>query len=545
MSPMMADILANVPTPGGYISPAKIVTLFVLALPWLWGAGWVDKDTRVAHMPKLPWIAAVLGAGLLGMIVWLLVPMYAAGLGVYIVLVATAFVVYVMQRNAKVVPEARVLTGAFFQDLFKGRRRGIKLETRLKIYSKSNEAALPPTEGTLEEQQVYNRAQDLLYEVFWRRASEVDLTPTGEDVNVRMLIDGVVEKGDPVERPTGDLVIDYIKGLAGMDMEDRRRPQEGKITVDLAGEPMEIMVACAGTTTGQRMQLKVVKEAVRTRITELGMFEDLLERVREIAHRPTGLMIIAAQPGNGLTSTLYSLLRDNDPYIHQLVTIEMKPDADLENITQHHAKSEEEMPRLLASAMRRDPDYVMVDRCANRDGAEAVLTAAKEKKVFLGVHARDSFAALAKWVKLVADVPSAVEPLQAILSQVLLRKLCPTCRESYKPDAEMLRKANLPMDKVEQFHRPPSKPLTDEKGRPYTCPTCQGSGYLGRMAAFELLEIDDDLRELMAKGGNLTQIKAAARKKQMLYLQEQGLRHVMAGDTSVQEVIRVTRTKQE
>ncbi len=537
--------LLEAPTPGYYIHPVKLLVLSLLVIPWLWACAWVDKDTRATRMPREIWLTTAVGAGVLGVLVWLLLPIYLIGLGIYVVLLVTVASVYVMQRNAKVVPDARVLTGAWFSTLLERRRdRAVDLDARLKVYDSQQQPAVVPTDGTVEEKTIFNRAQDLLHDIMWRRASEVDIAPaSAEELAVRYVIDGMVVPCDPLERPLGDQLIDYLKELAGMDVEDRRRPQSGKISVDLAGQQVDIDLVGAGSTSGPRLQMKVLQEAVRTRIAELGMLDDVLAAVREVTARPTGLILVAAKARNGLTSTLYSLMRDHDAYTQHLMTVEAAPEADMENITQSPYANDADEDRVIAGVLRRDPDVLMVDRAATTAAARRLTEAAAKVKVIVGVAARDSFYALAAWVKTVGDAAGAVRPLNAVISQVLLRKLCPDCREAYQPNAELLRKANLPADRAGKFYRPP-KELTDEKGRPIICPTCQGSGYFGRTAAFELLVLDSELRKLIASGAGLTQIKAAARKKGMLYLQEQALRLVMEGITSVEEVIRVTRTKQ-
>jgi type II secretory ATPase GspE/PulE/Tfp pilus assembly ATPase PilB-like protein len=416
------------------------------------------------------------------------------------------------------------------------------VQTRIKVYDSSGQP-VPPAgdDSSADEKVVYNLTQELLYDLIWRRVSEAAIASVAQPF--RYMIDGVVVNRDNYEPAQTAGVIDYLKGIAGMDVEDKRRPQKGKIVVDLAKSPMDITLSSDGSTGGQRMRFRIVQESVRTRLGELGMSEDVHARIHGINIRPKGLMILACQPGNGLTSTLYALLRDNDAYIKQLVTVEENIEVDLENVTQNAYKGPGDMARVLANALRRDPDVVMVDRCPSVDGAKLILEGAAEKRIILGIHARDTFSALARWVKLAGSAPEASRPLDAVLCQVLLRKLCPACREAYRPNAEMLHKANMPAN-TERFYRPPTQPLTDPKGNPITCPTCQGSGYLGRTAAFELLEVDDKLRKVIAGGPSLTEIKGAARKGKMLYLQEQALGLVMQGTTSVQEVIRVTREDQ-
>ena len=134
-----------------------------------------------------------------------------------------------------------------------------------------------------------------------------------------------------------------------------------------------------------------------------------------------------------------------------------------------------------------------------------------------------------------------VKDLCAVVHQVLIRKLCPACREQYRPDPQLLAKANLKISPNIPFYRPPTQGLADEKGRPIVCPSCQNSRYVGRTGVFELLELSDEIRQLIASNASLSQIRAACRKNGMLYLQEQALRKVVSGETSIQEVIRTTQ----
>jgi type II secretory ATPase GspE/PulE/Tfp pilus assembly ATPase PilB-like protein len=269
----------------------------------------------------------------------------------------------------------------------------------------------------------------------------------------------------------------------------------------------------------------------------------MLQRLREISGRGQGLILVSGRPGTGVTSTLYSLLREQDAFIKQLVTLEQQVEVDLENITQNKYANAADLPGRLASALRLDPDVVMVDECENEKAAATINEAAQRILILLGVKAADTFQALAKWVKLAG--PEGMNSLQAVLCQVLVRKLCPECREAYTPDPSMLAKANLPSKKIERFYRPPTKPLTDEKGNEIVCHACRGTGYIGRTAVFELLEVTDEIRQLVATGQSVSQIKAACRKNKMLYLQEQALRKVIQGVTSVQEVVRVSQKPQK
>ena len=266
----------------------------------------------------------------------------------------------------------------------------------------------------------------------------------------------------------------------------------------------------------------------------------MLASVRKLA-TGTGIILVSGPPRNGVTSTLYSLLREQDAYVKQLVALEAKVVSDLENVTQHAYGPDDKLAEMLAPAIRHDPDVIMVDQCPDEQTASLIVDAAENKLVLVGMGARDSFSALGKWARICGDAKAAVANLRATLCQVLLRKICQRCREPYHPDPQLLAKANIPADKVGNFFRPPGKPPVDDKGVPIICSACQGTGYLGRTGAFELLEITDEIRRMVIGGSTLREIKAACRKNKMLYLQEQALRKVIAGHTSVKEVLRVSQ----
>jgi type II secretory ATPase GspE/PulE/Tfp pilus assembly ATPase PilB-like protein len=159
----------------------------------------------------------------------------------------------------------------------------------------------------------------------------------------------------------------------------------------------------------------------------------------------------------------------------------------------------------------------------------------------MGVPGKDSFDALARYLKLVEDPKLGAAALLAVMNQRLVRKLCTTCREAFKPDETLLKKLNLPVSKIEYFYRTPTQPILDKKGNEIICQSCQGSGYLGRTGVFELLVLDDTIKGLIAKQAPMDQVKNAARKNKMYYLQEEGLLKVMEGVTSLDEIIRGLR----
>ncbi len=547
--------MAYIALEGDYFSTAKIITMTLLALPWLYLAPWVQRDARQIMASPQMWGGVALGAGALGMLIWLVMGSFVGGLVVYVLMVGCVAGGYVLYRNQRVDVEFRILTRAHIQSVMSGGGHGkLATQTLLKVYDSDSKIILPPADNaTVQQRQGYNLAQQLLYDLLFYRASEADLATAARSGKIRFIVDGTLTARPDLEQGQSELVIQYIKGITGMDLAETRRPQKGNLSVDLAFQPIDIEVSVAGTTTGQRMQFRVTQEAIQTRLDELGISEDMLARIREINDEATGLLIVSSKPKNGLSSTMYSLMRMHDSFTKQLIALESQPASDLANVSQHVYGTQDALAKELAGAIRQEPEVIMVDTCQAADAAGVITEAAGKRLFLLGVPAGGSLQALAKWVAATGHPTAAMMNLRAIISQVLIRKLCTECKEDYAPDPAVLAKTNLSHEKIESFYRPPTgprldenaKPLIDKDGLPIPCPTCNGTGYFGRTGVFELLEITDEIRQLVTNGAKLTQIEASCRRNNMRSLQEEALRKVISGETSIQEVIRVTQKKKK
>lgn len=552
--------LAELPVPGGYISWLRVLLVLVCILPWLAFCQWVDKDTEyVRRMSRDTWNGITLGGGTVGLIVWLLLPwnspgLFAAGFGLWFLATVGACAAYVVLRNGHVDVNARVFTVRHIKSWMNslGKKKEVKMAAveRVRLNRHNGEKVPVPTDPTQTD--AFEAAQNLLFDALWRRATEVEMLIGANDVRLAYRIDGV---GTPrtglLTREAAIQAINLIKAVAGLDPEERRRPQQGSLTAVITGTnapPTEIEVRTSGTTQYEKLSLRIIGEENRLRVADLGMTEKQLSTFEEIIRKPSGLVIVSGPRGSGVTTTLYAALRNHDAFMQNLLTLEREPLMDLENITQNiydSTKHEASYARQLQTVLRREPDVVMVSDCPDRETAHLAAKAACDgKKIYLGIQARDTFDALKKLVSLAGDLDAVAQALVALTSQRLVRKLCIACRQPYKPDPGLLKKANLPADKIDHFFRPPPGGLVDAKGNPILCTNCQGSGYFGRVGVFELLEVDDSLRELIAKGQPVAAIRAVARKNGMLYLQEIGLQKVMDGVTSMTELLRVMRDEE-
>lgn len=533
------QLVAALPT-GGFCSPVKLLFVAILAAVWLILALKINDDAITIHTNNQLWSLIYLGAGAFGLMLWVLLPSYWIGLPLFVVLVAGAMAAYIIHRNSLVDPVQRIGAGAMLTGLMVRRSQKVEdIETILRLYDSDSRAVILSDDEATNPQLVhsYNLTQQFLHDVALRRAAEVDLTPDAQQVRVLYNIDGVVHKHQPMPLADADVIIQYVKEKAGLDVEERKVRQKGRIFVDLTNSPMELEVLTIGTPAGQRMQIRVLQELVQTDMDLLGMDESLARTVAKILNEP-GLLIVSGPPKSGVTSTLYSLLKKQDAYVKALYSLESRIVVDLENVTQVAYGDPAALGDTLASVLRRDPDMVLVDQCPDAEIARLIREYAAEKLVILGMEARDSFTAMAKWVQLVGDISGALAPLRGVLCQQLMRKLCTSCRQPYQPDATLLAKLHVSSRKQSQFYQPPQHRARDEEGNIIPCQTCQDVAYCGRTGVFELLEINDMLRRSIAGGASLAQIKALAKQNHMLSLQDHAIRKVTDGVTSLQEVVR-------
>jgi general secretion pathway protein E len=551
--------LAELPAPGGYISILKLVFVLVWFVLWLLFCQWVDQDTQyVKAMPRYLWNAVILGSGTFAMAIWLLLPwqggLFAAGWGIWFVLTAGACAIYVALRNRLVDPGARVFTprhiAAQLSKLGAKKGKGGDVVERVSVTGVDGKKVKPPEDPA--HLQPYETVQNLLFDALWRRATDVAMAGDGQNVRLIYRIDGVaVERRDLIAPPQVGGAIEYLKQIAGLNREERRKPQSGKITAvnpTAGGTKVEVEVKTSGTKAGERLDLRIMTQESRLRLPDLGMADQQLEQFEKIVKTSSGLVIVSGPRASGVTTTLYAALRAHDAFMQNLQSLERAPLMDLENITQNRfdpTRADVTYARQLQSILRREPDVVMVSDCPDPETAHLAARAAVDgKKIYVGIQARNSIDALNRFVHLCNDRDVASAAIKGITCQRLIRKLCVSCREPYKPDAALLRKANIPADHVEYFYRARTEPLLDKKGKPILCPNCQGSGHFGRIGVFEVLTPDDVIRELIKNGQPSSSIVKQARKNGMRELQDIGIQLVVKGVTSMNEVIRGLRDEE-
>lgn len=543
-------LVASSPELSGYVNLVKVGIVVLLTFGWAYSAQWVDRDTEVVKTRREYWNVIILGGGLVAFLVLLLQPwsggLFAAGVLIWALIAGGAIVSYLIHRNARVTPERRVWTIGHAKRLVSREGGRVVSDKGMRIEIEDHEGKHLGLPDEAEEGRDFDAVQDFLFDVLWRRASDVEVVPTKEKYRVVYKIDGVPEEHDDgLQLEAGERVLRFLKKAAGLNVEEIRRPQSGKISCGLladGGKLGETDVRTSGSMAGERLTLKVRSGPVLMRLPDLGFAPQRLKNLTAILGKSKGMILFCAPQQHGLTTTQYAVLKSHDAYINNIHALERNPLMQVDNVTQHlfeGANTDVNYARSLQSVLRREPDIILVDNCEDHETALiSARAAAENRKMYVGIAAKDCFEGLARFLKLLNDNPLAARCVIGVVAQRLVRVLCPECREAFEPDAATLKKLNLPADKIEQFYRPPTEQKVDRRGRPILCTKCRGSGYFGRAGVFEVLAVDNVVAGLINEGAPMNRIKPQCRKNKMYYLQEEALLKVIDGTTSMKEVLR-------
>ncbi len=526
----------------GYISIIKLAAFVVLFFLWLPLVGWVFSDAKAVGTREGFWASVVGGTGAAAIIIWLLLPVFIIGALIYVLAVATTALIYVKHRNSRVMDYARILTAEHLKNLFasKGDRLDA-LKGFLFITANKNEVPIPQPQTP--DFFGYKSAYEILSDAIWRRASDIVFTPGSQNYNVTYYVDGAAIKQPAIARGQIEYFIQFLKHLADLDTKEKRKPQKGKFRTRREKDDTDWEVTTAGSTAGEQLILKQLIQQTVARLPEIGLMPEQLEQINTLRNLKQGLFLVTGPQKSGVTTTLYAMLRNHDAFLNSINTIERRPSAELPNITQTIFSLTDTgtttFAKKLQQIVRMGPDIVGVADCQDIETAQTASLAATDGKIiYVTIKADSVVQALGKWIKLVGDRNLIANTLLGISNQRLLRVLCEECKQAYAPNKELLRKFNITADKVKALYRT-GKVVVGKRGKEMTCEKCQGTGYVGRTGVFEIIALNDQLKNTIKKSKSLSEIGSQFRASKMLYLQEQALRKVINGTTAINEMIRV------
>jgi type II secretory ATPase GspE/PulE/Tfp pilus assembly ATPase PilB-like protein len=538
----MPDLVLMSTEYGGYISIVKLVTFLALFFLWLPLLNWVYNDAKSLETKEAYWTGIIFGAGAVTLIIWLIIPVFIIGMLLYIIAITAASLAYVKHHNSIVMDYDRLLTADHIKSLFVSEEKKLDdLKNVVFITANNNQVPLP--EPKTPDFFGYKAACSVLNDAKRKRASSIIFSPTPQGYNITYYVDGAALKQPDLAQGQTEFFIRFVKNLADLDADERRKPQKGKFGIaQQTGKPDEWEVTTAGSTAGEQVKLKQIVKQSETRLSDISLMPEQYEQLNKLQGLKQGLFLITGPQKSGVTTTLYALLRNHDAFINSINTLEKQPSVKLPNITQNIYTLSDTgtttFAKKLQEVIRMGPDIVGVADCDDAETARVACAGAKDgKTIYVALDANSVIQALGIWIKLVGDKKTAARTLLGISNQRLLRKLCTECRQAYTPDKELLRKFNIAPEKTKVLYRA-GKVQYDKRGRESICENCQGTGYTGRTGVFETIILNDELRKVIIQSKSLSEIGSQFRRANMLYLQEQAMRKVIAGITDVNEMIR-------
>jgi len=541
----MPDLLLAAIGYGGYISIFKFIIFLIMFFAWIPLLTWVFHDATLIETKEVFWAAIILGTGAIGVIIWLLTPVFIAGMLLYLIAVGGASLAYVKHRNSLVLDFDKVLTVDHIKNLLESKEKKI---AQLKNYTfiTANKNEIPIPEPRTPEFFGFKIAYEILSDALWRRASSIAFSPTPQDYNIAYYVDGSVLKQPSIGKEQMKYFIRFVKNLADLDTKEKRKPQKGAFKIAKGENYTEWEVTTAGSTAGEQVRLKEISHEELPRLNEIGLMPEQYEQLARFNQIKQGVYIISGPTKSGITTTLYAFLRNHDAFINHISTLERQASHKLPNISQNSFSLSDTgtttFAKKLQTLIRTGPDVVGIGECEDAETAQVACTAAADGKlIYVTLKADSVIQAYAKWMKFVGDRNLAAGTLLGISNQRLVRILCDECKQAYTPDKELLKKFNISAEKTKVLYRT-GKVIYDKRGKASTCEKCQGTGYCGRIGIFEMITLNNELRKALTQTRSLPEIGTQFRRAKMLYLQEQALRRVISGTVAINEMIRALTT---
>ncbi len=389
---------------------------------------------------------------------------------------------------------------------------------------------IPETAG--EDRSIVGLVNSILSDAISQNASDVHLDPSQFSTRVRYRIDGIMYNSINIPKEISDSVISRIKVSAGMDIAERRRPQDGHFSAQYRNEFYDFRVSSIGAKYGEKLTIRILsRQKMLMPMERLGMLEDQYEVFSRLIKRPYGIILVTGPTGSGKTTTLYSALSTINTGTETIITLEDPVEYDIPGITQIQINEEAGITFAvgLRSILRLDPNIIMVGEIRDLDTAKtAVQASLTGHLVFASIHTNDAASTPIRLLNLGLEPYLIASSLIGVVAQRLVRIICPNCKESYIPNENEKETIKTELNfEVDKLYR----------GR--GCTLCNFTGFRGRTGIFEILEIDKTLRKLIQQSASYDEIKEYAERSGMTTMRKAGLQKVISGITTLREVERV------
>lgn len=385
----------------------------------------------------------------------------------------------------------------------------------------------------VEEAPIVQAVNSLFHQALQERASDIHLEVQGEEVRVRYRVDGILREVITLPHHIYAPILTRIKIMAGMDIAEKRLPQDGRIQIKVGDRDVDLRVSTLPTITGEKIAIRVLdKSSLLLRLNQLGFSKTNLEKFRRMIRRPYGIILVTGPTGSGKTTTLYATLQELNSTSLNIVTIEDPVEYRLEGINQVQINSRAGLTFAsgLRAILRQDPNIIMVGEIRDGETADIAVRAALTGHLVLStLHTNDAPGALTRLLSMGVEPYLVASAVIGVVAQRLVRLICPHCKTLYQVPPGARERLALGMGKEE--------PLTLYRGQ--GCPYCNRTGYRGRLAIHEVMPMNRDLEQLVLEKAPVETLRSMACKAGMISLQEDGFAKVREGLTTLEEVLRV------
>ena len=366
------------------------------------------------------------------------------------------------------------------------------------------------------------------------RASDVHFEPFEDQFKIRYRVDGILYEMLPPPKHFAVPVTTRIKVMAQMDIAERRKPQDGRISLHMGGNEIDMRVSTLPTVFGESVVLRVLdKSVLKHSLDELGLSKSDLKKIRKLIEKPNGIILVTGPTGCGKTTTLYSALIELNSIEVKIITTEEPVEYDVEGIVQVSINTAIGLTfdKCLRSILRQDPDIILVGEIRDLPTAEmSIHSSLTGHLVFSTLHTNDAPSTITRLLDMGVESYLMASTLEAIVSQRLVRVLCQHCKEEYVPSEEELRKLGVDKTEIEGL----------KIYKPKGCPACNNIGFVGRIGLFEIMVLDEEIRELVGEKAITSKLRNAALKHGMKTLRDDGIDKIKRGITTIEEVVRET-----
>jgi type IV pilus assembly protein PilB len=374
----------------------------------------------------------------------------------------------------------------------------------------------------------------ILYQAIRDKASDIHLEPFENDFKIRYRVDGSLFELEAPPPHLAEALIARIKVMSDLDIAETRLPQDGRIELTVGGRAVDLRVSTLPTMFGESTVMRILdRSVVSLSLDNLGLVAETKAHLRRFVDLPHGIVLVTGPTGSGKTTTLYAMLNEANKEDTKVITVEDPVEYDLEGIIQVPVNEEigVSYAKVLRTILRQDPDVILVGEIRDKETAQTAIEASLTGHlVFSTLHTNDAASAITRLVDIGIEPFLLTATVQGILAQRLVRRVCADCKTFYEPADDILRRLALDPGQVV------GRKFAYGKG----CQTCNFTGYRGRMAITEIIDIDDRLREMILTNASTSALQAAAVEKGLVTLRENGLRAIFDGHTSVEEVLRET-----